>query len=396
MPFDAKQNETGWGGNVGAMDYRTLDTMEANPLFKSIKSRIETFDSMVRTDPKISGIWHILRTLAVRAVVSGGFVEEGDRAAARRFVKQFATDNELFDFVETAVNYWIYGFYPFEVIAVPNDGDFVLDARPRHPRSVYGWRLSSDGRRIEAMIQRPNPSGGGSMVDIPYEALLIFSNQSHPLNPEGVSSLRSVYPYWLIKQKAVKAMGINISRFGVGVPRIKVNRNTSRRADVIARAEEIGKNLRNSEIGYVVDIEGETETELLSNSGAVSNLQHIMNAVKYYDSQIISSMVSGFLSGTTSSSARGVVGFFISTAQGVADYIARRLSALLAEAMRINGVDSGGRLPTYNTGSVYSYVYIPEVLQSVAQAWGQGALSEGPQELVDFIEENVGIKQRGL
>lgn len=142
------------------------------------------------------------------------------------------------------------------------------------------------------IIQNAIREGGKSEpVTIPINKLVIFTFDQEGGNLEGNSILRSAYENWYYKTHLYKIDAIQKERHGIGMPEIELQPGYSEADRKVAN--ELGRNLRTNERGYIVRTTflkvGFAE---LSNGGAVVNCLHSIN---HHDDQIMKNIMVQFL-----------------------------------------------------------------------------------------------------
>lgn len=201
--------------------------------------------------------------------VSGGKDEQ------REFIEQQLfgmTQRTWQEFLSESLNYLEFGFSIFEIIfQKTKDGKIGLyDLAPRIQQSIEKFRTEDNNAGVTQLIYGDiQPAdydvSSASMVSIPLQKLLIFTHKKEGDNLMGTSILRPARMHFDMLQVLYRISAISAERFGVGIPIIKFP--TGNGADEKAKAEEMGRNLKGNEKGYIALSEDWT-IELLMPSGS--------------------------------------------------------------------------------------------------------------------------------
>ena len=213
-----------------------------------------------------------LNILKAPILTTGWSVNGGDEEQRAFIEKQlFGMSQRTWqEFLNELLNYLEFGFSLFEIIfKKTNDGKIGLyDLAPRIQESIQNFRTQDGNAGVTQLvygdIQLDTEKGSASIVSIPLQKLLIFTNNKEGDNLMGSSILRSARMHYDMIQIIYRISAISAERFGVGIPIIKFPNGMG--AEEKESAEEMGRNLKGNEKGYIALSEDWT-IELLMPSG---------------------------------------------------------------------------------------------------------------------------------
>lgn len=204
--------------------------------------KIKMFEEMVRFDPTIGGVDKMLSSLYSGLKYS--LVPANDSKKAEK-VKKFIEECLFEDLYEgftqviaDALTFRTYGFSLLEKVYKKrkgknsdpfksskfDDGKFGISClSPRYQGSIKQWLFSEDHRRIE-FIRQIDPNYF-EQLDIPYNKLLHFKNQSFNRNPEGTSLYQNCAVPYFKKKLASKIEDIRHERGFDGIFEMSVPAN---------------------------------------------------------------------------------------------------------------------------------------------------------------------------
>lgn len=160
-----------------------------------------------------------------------------------------------------------------------DDGLYGLAAiEPRAQQSIWRWVYGEDGRRLEAVEQRPETQPA---VTIPIDRLLHFRPGGTKMNPEGRSILRTAYRSWYFKKRMEGIEAIGVERDLAGLPVMRVpsqmmadDAADEERAAFAAYQEMVARVRRDEKEGVILPSDRDPATgeplfsfELMSSSG---------------------------------------------------------------------------------------------------------------------------------
>ena len=211
---------------------------------------------------------------------------------------------------------------------------------------VEVWRNANGDSRIVRPIERLAPRMAGTIwrvkVDertgeidwveqdlpgarpIPGEKLAWYTIERDGATIWGTSLLRACYGAWLLKKGMMTATAIGWDRYSSGIPVVRYPKGSG--SENKRRAEEIGKNWRHHERGWVT-LEGAAtdgwDVEIKGGNGTLADPTPLL---RHYDEQIAKAGLQQFSSlGTTERGSRAVGDVLVEpyylAVQGIADSI---------------------------------------------------------------------------
>lgn len=287
-----------------------------------------------------------------------------------------------------------YGFTIFEknFTATENGMTRWRTFGPRLPRTIYRWWES--GNNTLAGIQQWTwvpATQRWEYINIPAGKLLRFTYRQEANNYEGVSILRTAYQPFFYKTAFLKLMAVGLEREHVGIPVVTLPDGYSD-AD-LARAQQIGKNMRSNEQAYVTLPPGWTLEWLKARTSAPRG-GSILDSIRYMDLQMQNNVLASFLSlgqtGTGSYAAStDQTELFLRNCQADATWIAGVFNAdAFPELIRFNYPDPGmyPRLIAQNIQA-----YNPEMAGKAIAALVMAGAVRPSVELEDYLYNLFGI-----
>lgn len=111
----------------------------------------------------------------------------------------------------------------------------------RKQRSIFKWEMDNGQPGVHQILP-------GAAYDIPWDKLVIFTNEKEGDNFEGISILRAAYKHWYLKDKMYLIDAIKIEKQSLGILEIEPPEGADE--DMIADAIEAAQQLRANEMGY--------------------------------------------------------------------------------------------------------------------------------------------------
>lgn len=216
-------------GSYGTLSYAGYPSED---YLSSLRGRVRAnvFDEMRRSDPQIK-----LCLNAVKNPIKGASweIEKGEDTleaqADADFIEQVLfKDLDFAQFISealTAIDFGHSVFEPVEKIVLdhPKFGSYhtIKTLAFRSQRTLERFNLAPDTGELLSITQL---AYGDLMryVDIPAEALLLFSIDREGANYEGISMLRPCYGPWFRKNEYLKLNAIGIEKFAVPTPLAEV------------------------------------------------------------------------------------------------------------------------------------------------------------------------------
>lgn len=292
-------------GGSGTNIFAGIITEEYNPTLSGIKG-IKIYDEMRKSDATVRAAMQACQLPIRRA---NWFIktasEDKKDIEIRDFVERALFDEMSItwdDFLRQALLMLPFGVMVFEKVYDIKEIDGVNRViwkkfGPRMPVSITHWE-TSDG---EPGIQQLLPTTGKS-VSIPLEKLLVFVNEIEGENWWGTSVFRAAYKHWYMKSQIEKIDAVAHERQGLGVPAVTLP--PTHTDEDVTKAENILKNLRASEKGYLIEYDG---ISVEFKDMKANTTRDPSRAIAYHNRQIVLSVLAQFLDlGSGSSGSRSL------------------------------------------------------------------------------------------
>lgn len=306
------------------------------------RNAIEVYDEMRRSDASVKAAL-LAVTLPIRA--ASWYIEPASEEDQ---------DKEIANFVQNAMFEWQslpwpdllrqsllslpFGFMVFEKVFATRAEDGVTfivwdKFAPRVPRSIYRWAIKDDQPGITQL------KSDGSTVEIPWDKLVVITNEREGDNYEGISILRAAYKHWFLKTTFYKIDAIAFERQGLGIPFAEMPDNFTS-ADR-AKAEEILKNIRANSQAYAIIPEGYKIGFLDMMARTTRDPQ---SSISHHNREILKSVLAQFLelgAGTKGGSGSRAVSsdhseLFLQCVEAVSDNLATAFQPAIKELVDLN------------------------------------------------------------
>lgn len=291
-------------GTSGTNIFQGIITEEYNAELAGIKG-IAIYDEMRRSDATVRAAILACQLPIRRANWFVKTASEDERdIEIKDFIERALFDEMTItwdDFIRQALLMLPYGVMLFEKVYEIREIEGVPRVvwrkfAPRMPKSIKQWTTADGGDGV--VQQGPNFT---TDVSIPIEKLLIFVNEIEGENWWGTSILRAAYKHWYIKANLEKIDSIAHERQGLGVPFVKLPEEHTDQD--VTKAENILKNMRAHERGYLLEYDG-LEVEFKDMKAGTT--KDPSRAISYHNRQITLAVLAQFLdlgSGATGSRA---------------------------------------------------------------------------------------------
>lgn len=158
----------------------------------------------------------------------------------------------------------------------------------RPARTIADIEYDDNGGPVAVNQNAIDSKNKVTKVAIPIEKCIIFTFEGDG-NLEGESILRSAYRSWFYKDKLYTIDAIQKERHGMGVPDIEVQPGASKKDKDLA--EELGRNLRTNERGYIV----RTPSIKIGFAELSGNLVNALESAAHHDNQIMKNILVQFI-----------------------------------------------------------------------------------------------------
>ena len=386
------------------------------------RAGVEVYEKMRRSDGQIRAMLQVIKLPLRAAVWTAAPPKNGDAQdqAIADFVQQALFDDDAMDTPWDDVLQHIllqldYGFSVLEsVFRVDDEGHYRLQRlSPRLPRTIYYWDVYPNGdlrgvwqyapvindSEQFQMQSRGVPAFTGisnyQYLYIPAEDMTVFTFQKEGNNYEGISLLRTVYKHWWYKDLLYHIDAVRNDRFGVGIPTANLEEGHNLNEGDLGKIEEILKNLRANEQGYLVAPPRVAYSILTPDSSSGGG--ELLKMIDHQDAMIARNVLAGFL--TLGRDARGhsaygtrLTDFFISSLYGVANGVAADLKGgIVKKLCNLNFSMQGREYPSVVVRDLESQ-NLQQIVEVVLKA--VGSLLTPDDTLEDFIRTSLKLPPR--
>jgi len=388
-------------GDAGTEYWGGFFQEEPNQLWRD-DTRIDTIEEMRRGDGSIKAVLNAIKTpiLATEYMIAPASDDPKDQEIAD-FVEEnlFHMRRSFKEFLREALGYLDFGFYPFEKIWEMREGKVILaDLEPRIPHSVHKWTINSGKELgITQFIRNDqvHDERSTSFLEIPWNKLLVLTNDKEGDDYTGQSILRSAYIHYYIKNKIYKLQGISMERNGVGIPLGTYPEGGIGQADK-NEFEKMLKNMRANQQQYMVVKEGYKVEILTPKSNAMGDM--IKSSIDHHSRQIMLSVLAEFLNlgaDSTGSFAlsKDQSSFFLQHLEEKAVYMTEQINQqVIKEIVDLNfgEVTKYPKLKFASLGTV-DFKEFAEVMQILVNS---GFVSPAEEEVDEFVRKTMKLPAR--
>ncbi|MBV1778690.1 DUF935 family protein [Paeniglutamicibacter sp. ABSL32-1] len=177
----------------------------------------------------------------------------------------------------------------------------------------------------------------GTIVPIPLEKIVVFTNEQEGDNFEGRSILRSAYKHWFYVDKYYQIDAVGHERHSLGV--VKIKYPTSATDTQRDAAKAAARNLRASEEAYIEEPTG-WDINFMDMQG--NSLKDIQPSINRHDRQITKNVLAQFLeigssgSSGTRSTSEDHRELFNQSVQAVLDYVKDTMGYVVKTLVDLN------------------------------------------------------------
>jgi len=323
-------------GDSGTARWGGFYNEEPNAQFRDLL-RIEIIEEMRRTDGAVKAVLNAIKS----PILATEWRVEGNDERIRQYAEDqlFKLGREWTDFLRETLAYLDFGFYVWEKIYDIKDGMVVLkDLAPRIPHSIYKWRMMNGQKGVTQVIRTDEYFEHGmrtTKAEIPWEKLVVFTNEKEGDDLTGQSILRPAYKHWYYKDLLYKIQGIAAERYGVGIPTVTLPDSFGDKEK--KQAQEMAENIRSNEKGYLVLPNKEWMVDILTPK-TNSHGDAIGTAIDHHNRMIMIAVLANFLdlgAGATGSFAlsKDQSGFFLKHVDQVAVYLEQQITKQVIEPL---------------------------------------------------------------
>lgn len=309
---------------------------------------IEMYDEMRKSDGTVAAILRAIKnpiTSAEWEIIPGGEDEQDKKIA--EFVERNMFEKIKFQsFLREGLGFLDFGFYYFEkVFEIVNGMIEWKEFSPRIPSAHFEWGIRGqewENGHPAGVTQQLNRTDDQpdkeNQPTIPWNKLILFTNEMEGNNYGGVSILRGAYKHYHYKNLCYKVSAISAERYGTGVPYAKVK--SSMKETNRDKVEEFLKNIRSNEKSYACLTDEVIEFEIKTPNGTGVGTQ-IESLINHHDKKMYDSILAGFLNltsgeGGSNALSKDQSSFFLRGLQGVADYFVDEMNRHIKELVDLN------------------------------------------------------------
>lgn len=308
---------------------------------------VKIYDEMRRSDATVAAVLKALKNPLLSAewdIQAGGETDKDKEIAA--FVDKNIFENINFqDWLRQTLSYLDFGFMYFEKVFQVKDGMIEWkEFAPRLPKAHYKWSIDGEEWRdghpagITQQINSDDEGKNTNYPTIPWEKLILFTNDREGNNYEGVSILRAAYKHYFYKDLGYKIQSVAAERFGVGMP-VATVKNSMGKPNRL-KVEEFLKNIRSNEKSYGLLTDEVSKFEIMTPNGTGVGAQ-IEKMIEHHDKKLYDLILAGFLNltsgdGGSNALSKDQSSFFLRGLQSVADYIISVMNEQIKELVDMN------------------------------------------------------------
>lgn len=298
-------------------------------------------------------------------------------------------------FLEESLTMIDFGHSVFECITASQDvkqlGKLVTYYKKlgfRAQKTIWRWKLEKGTGKIIAIEQQVNASdiAKSSLVDIPGEFLLVFTNKKEGDNYEGISALRPMYGAYLRKDLYLKLVAIGVEKYAMGTPvgTIPTGKGNSEEKE---RFEEVLEAYVLNESAWITIPEG-WKIEIQKGEFDPSK---VVELLKYEDEQMVKAVVANFLAlGTGGNGGAYSLGsdlsdFFLGGIQAYANIICNAINRkLVPQLIRYNMGDQAD-LPKLKCSGINDKA--GKEIAEIAQILTNSGVVKADMKLEEFMRQ---------
>lgn len=315
------------GGEVPRLDY--------NPDWNG-ESGVALCEKMRKSDGSVRSILQVLKLPLLRAVWNVKTRDDSNEDVTDTEIAQFCHDNLIegkwsddswsgrLSHILTMLDF---GFSVSEIVwDVKGDKNqyVITKLAPRLAKTVKKFIAWPDGR-LRRVIQLAKKGGREKELKIDGRYALVFNYEREGSNYWGVSILRYMWMHYFYKTECYRIEAVRQDRFGVGVPRAKIQKGYSIKPNERRETINILKGLRSHHQAFIVHPE-EVDIGIMTPDNEHGGVSGIMDSAEHHDVMMARVALALFL--TAGNQRHGNYGttiayadMFLYALQGLALYI---------------------------------------------------------------------------
>lgn len=296
---------------------------------------IKNLDEMRRSDAQSHAALEVVK-MPIRTAnyeVDPADPEDPESVAIANFVKWNLFDGMTTtwdDVVRQSLLMLDFGFMLFEKVwTVQEEGEYkefvvLHKLAPRPPKTLWQWFTDEDGSLL-SVKQLTVKAGTYQFLDIPASKLVRFTFQQEGDNFAGISMLRTAYPHWLIKKQLYVIDAIRATRYGVGIPRAKLQPGYKPTAEDRAAMAQMLQGLSSHQHAYLIQ-PPQVEVDILMPQGVRGGVE-LLSSIDHQNEQITRNILAQFLDmgGKSQGGSRALgasaMDFFLNAIESIANQL---------------------------------------------------------------------------
>ncbi|MEE8151315.1 MAG: DUF935 family protein, partial [Nitrosomonadaceae bacterium] len=327
-------------GYTGTEIYNGFFSEETNAVWRD-EQRITTVNKMRNTDATVQAVLHAVKTpilSAEREIIPFSQdkrdIEIADEVRKQLNTMSLRTFDELLKEICTMFDF---GHSVFEKIwGMNKDGMiFLKDLAPRVQSSIQQWSLSNGEPGIRQTVRsdmgyepKDSKAADDNTFEIPWDKLVVFTNDKEGDDYTGRSILRSAYKHFVMKDGTYKVAAIGIEKTAIGVPTGTLPEGVTASHDEYNKFEEALENIRINEKQHLLLPHGYQFEFVTSNGGQLGTV--VKDFIDHHDRHILLAVLAEFLdlgSGAGSFAlSKDQSSFFLMHIEHYAKYIASQIN----------------------------------------------------------------------
>lgn len=322
------------------------------------KKAADVYDSIVRSDAKVSMCLDAVKNPLVGATWGVGFIEnisDSDKAEAEkqkalmdRILFNGGLDKSWRSILKEILTLVEYGYSLFEITDRPviNDSEIgtysgLKSMAYRSQKTIERWGLERDGT-----LEYVNQQAFGDLYNtssIDGRFLIHFAINKVGDNYEGISKLRPCYGSWMRKNKYLKLVAAGIEKYAIPIPILSVPAGKEN-GQQIANAKEALRRFVSTVVNFITFPQG-WELSLESTN---FDPEKVKNMIEFENTEIVGAFLANFLllgqqgGGGSYALSWDLSDFFLGSLESIADEIVETINEqLISRMIKLNfGVDA--------------------------------------------------------
>lgn len=376
-------------------------------------------EKMRKSDGSVRSILQVLKLPLLRAVWNIKTRDDSNEDVKDTEIAQFCHDNLIEgkwsdDSWTARLSHFLtlldFGFSVSEIVwdVRGEDDQYVITKMaPRLAKTIRKFIAWPDGR-LRRVIQHAKKNGKEKDLKIEGRYALVFNYEREGSNYWGVSILRYMWMHYYYKTECYRIEAVRQDRFGVGVPRARIQKGYSIKPNERRETINVLKGLRSHHQAYVIHPE-EVEIGIMTPDNEHGGVSGTMDSAEHHDVMMARVALALFL--TAGNQKHGNYGttiayadMFLYALQGLALYICETIEKEIIKPLCDLNFDMQGREYPKMRASTLEDVNLKEVAAMIYNLTLARALTPDDnleqhlRRLAGFpsIEKGYSRKDRGV